>query len=318
MIVQKYERGVSILKKILQEHSGYIKVWRKRKATLAFIVLTFAYLNVVKDHSYSNKLIEYGALEKILPGLKIIGNANNYSDLNDQNPPSLSRVRRDNENLIESERAAACTVDKRKIFNIGLPRTGTMSFTNVLKQYGFRSCHPFAEKTWTMKEVRSFIENPHSKSARRIKRQFSLCDAFSDTPIFGMMEQLLTYFPDARFIVTTREIDTWADSCKRLMSYNCRRASKNYIDYRMHYYGTKCWDETKWRNAYHSHHARISELFPNRILYIPIEMPNQEKLSFLLRYLGCPLINGTSYIHKQHAPGAQTMPGGKSIEKLHS
>jgi len=234
-------------------------------------------------------------------------------------PKTLTAIKKHNEKLIESLASydgTSCASDKRKIFNIGLPRTGTMSFTKVLAQFGFRSCHPFPEKTWTFKEVQSFIKNPRSASSRAIRAQLSKCDAFSDTPIYGMMEQLLEYYPDARFVMTTRKRITWEDSCKRLMEYKCKRLGRNYIDFTIYYYGTKCWDEMRWREAYNTHALKVSKVFGSQVLYIPVELPDPEKLMFLSRYLKCPLKNVTSYIHKQHALGSQTKPGGSGIEKF--
>jgi len=68
----------------------------------------------------------------------------------------LFEIREHNENLLQSlilEKGPRCAFDKRKIFNLGLPRTGTLSIVKVLGQYGFRSCHPFAEKSWTFDEL---------------------------------------------------------------------------------------------------------------------------------------------------------------------
>lgn len=70
------------------------------------------------------------------------------------------------------------------MFFIGLPRTGTMSLIKVLEQYGFRSCQPIAEKSWTFKEVLAFIRNPYSVSAKATRAQLSKCDVFSDTHLW--------------------------------------------------------------------------------------------------------------------------------------
>jgi len=230
----------------------------------------------------------------------------------------LFEIREHNENLLQSlilEKGPRCAFDKRKIFNLGLPRTGTLSIVKVLGQYGFRSCHPFAEKSWTFEEVLSFIRDPNSVAAKAIRVRLSECDMFSDTPIYGMLEQLLHYYPDARFVMTTREKSTWEDSCERLMEYKCNKLGKNYIKFQKYYYGVRCWSQEHWGRAYDEHHLKVSNLLGNRVLYIPIEMPNNEKLRILLRYVKCKMINGTNYVHKQHALGAQRAVGGRGIEK---
>lgn len=80
--------------------------------------------------------------------------------------------------------------------------------------------------------------------------------------------------------MTTRERNTWEDSCERLLQYKCKRLGKNYIDYHMYYFKTKCWDEDRWRKAYDAHHLKVLKVLENNVLYIPVEMPDDEKLTF--------------------------------------
>jgi len=96
------------------------------------------------------------------PGISFLGTSYDDSSLNETDvarkgrPKELFEIRAHNENLLQLlnlEKGPECVANKRKIFNLGLPRTGTLSIVKVLGQYGFRSCHPFAEKSWTFDEL---------------------------------------------------------------------------------------------------------------------------------------------------------------------
>lgn len=86
--------------------------------------------------------------------------------------------------------------NKRKVFAIGLSRTATNSLTHALEELGF-SCG-----LWVNKETGNILE---------WKDVFEY-DALSDTPISFIFETLYYAFPDAYFIYTTREKDSWVKS----------------------------------------------------------------------------------------------------------
>lgn len=90
-----------------------------------------------------------------------------------------------------------------KIFGIGLPRTGTSSLSESLQILGYKTKH-------------------YPKYINEVKKY----DASVDTPIcncYGKLDQL---YPGSKFILTTREIVGWLDSC--------RRASKRFRWHLLH------------------------------------------------------------------------------------
>lgn len=83
-----------------------------------------------------------------------------------------------------------------KVFCIGLSRTATSSLDAALKMLGLQTVH------WV---------NPYTK-ALMSERDLFLFDGFSDIGISWQFEKLYATFPNARFIYTTRPIDSWVRS----------------------------------------------------------------------------------------------------------
>jgi tetratricopeptide (TPR) repeat protein len=83
-----------------------------------------------------------------------------------------------------------------KVFCIGLSKTGTTSLDQALKMLGLQTLH------WA---------NPYTKSTIS-ERDLFLFDGFSDIGISWQFEMLYATFPNARFIYTTRPIESWVKS----------------------------------------------------------------------------------------------------------
>ena len=90
-----------------------------------------------------------------------------------------------------------------KIFCIGLSKTGTHSLTEALRILGYDAVH------WNFTS-RAFR---YTKGGIEIDWAFfDRHDAYSDTPIARIYQQLDARFPDAKFILTLRDPETWLDS----------------------------------------------------------------------------------------------------------
>jgi hypothetical protein len=85
------------------------------------------------------------------------------------------------------------------VFGIGLSRTGTSSLNEALNIMGYHAIH------WI---------NPHTRSLIDID-DFFLFDAFTDIPVSYQFEELYKMFPEAKFVYTTRSINTWEQSIKK-------------------------------------------------------------------------------------------------------
>ena len=83
-----------------------------------------------------------------------------------------------------------------KVFGIGLSRTGTRSFDDALGILGLQSLHWWNDLTMDL--IRP--------------ADLPLFDGFSDTVISAGFEPLFHMFPNARFVLTTRPLDSWVTS----------------------------------------------------------------------------------------------------------
>ena len=93
------------------------------------------------------------------------------------------------------------------IFGLGLSRTGTKSLNSALNILGYNSCHHPAIS-------RAFGGRHSKKTVKNFKRKlFDKYNAYTDTPILLIINILPKLYPDAKYIVTTREIEQWAESC---------------------------------------------------------------------------------------------------------
>ncbi|MFC9222496.1 sulfotransferase family protein [Streptomyces sp. NPDC021218] len=129
-----------------------------------------------------------------------------------------------------------------KVFGIGLARTGTSSLNKALKMLGRTSKH-FPRSYQTVLEY----------------------DCVTDTSVTLGYKYLDFMFPDAKFVLTTRDVDSWLDSMSSLLEH---LASQEIADryHRLHYalYGTVDFDERKLRDAYRRHHEDVADHFRGR------------------------------------------------------
>jgi hypothetical protein len=87
----------------------------------------------------------------------------------------------------------------RKVFGIGLSRTGTHSLTNALNRMGFDAIH------WSNPFTRDLIGTD----------DFLCFDAFTDISISYRFEELFDRFPNASFVYTHRNRSDWTKSISR-------------------------------------------------------------------------------------------------------
>ncbi len=142
----------------------------------------------------------------------------------------------------------------QKIFGIGLPKTGTSSLSAALKILGYQVCD-FPSDESTVAELRA------GNYQLSILKQF---DALTDIPIPAIYPQLDTVYPNSKFILTVRDLNSWLDSC--------RHAPFNQLDavpkpgtkrefYRTLLYGCNQFNEDRFTWVYHSHLKLVYDYF---------------------------------------------------------
>mmetsp|Transcript_13064 Transcript_13064/g.15759 ORF Transcript_13064/g.15759 Transcript_13064/m.15759 type:complete len:307 (-) Transcript_13064:355-1275(-) len=177
---------------------------------------------------------------------------------------------------------------KRRVFNIGLPRTGTLSLVDVFKTLGMgtKACHQFPD--WQWKDVRAFVDD-HTAKAPSVRAGMKKCMHLGDIPTYGMVESLAKAYPRSAFVMTTRELDTWLSSTEKLLAFWVDKLRGDYGHYHKWYFGTKtpAWEREAWTQGYMRHHQKALNLIGDRLLLIPTSMPDDEKMKQLSWFLNC-------------------------------
>lgn len=141
-----------------------------------------------------------------------------------------------------------------KVFGIGLPKTATSSLHTALNILGFDSIH-FPHDNKTIQE----IESGNYKLSLLEKY-----DAVCDVPIPAIFAQLDQCWPGSKFILTTRDINKWLDSCEHA-PFNAGNALPKPNNYRYLYramlYGTIAYNRERFEWVYHTHTKQVMEYF---------------------------------------------------------
>jgi Sulfotransferase domain len=175
--------------------------------------------------------------------------------------------RPDDKNAIFGERFSACFVAlpetrarkldmaQQKVFGIGLSRTGTTSLTEALRILGYRAVHcPLSIVTFNGKRL---------GLNTRVVDQY---DAFTDSPVAGVYRELDKSYPGSKFILTTRPIDKWIASVRRMrLSFVLLEALPKVRCLAKEICGTASFfDEPALLRAYENHGKSVRDYFGNR------------------------------------------------------
>ena len=157
-----------------------------------------------------------------------------------------------------------------KIFGIGFSRTGTLTLATALKLLGYRTVHC-----------------PEDLSV------LDAVDAASDAPVAISFRELDIKYPTSKFILTTRDIDTWLRSMEWLLNHKNRielyePARRLWVeDIRTRAYGTITYDPQKLRTAYDAHLAAVRSHFSERPMdLLEMDLPAGDGWGKLCPFLG--------------------------------
>jgi hypothetical protein len=148
----------------------------------------------------------------------------------------------------------------RKVFGLGLSKTGTSSLGDALNRLGVRTIHyPFDERT--LEELRGG------------NYRLSVLEAFQgivDIPVAPFYAQLDALYPHSKFILTVRERESWLRSCEvhwRLMS----EWRENFPQFKRFHefisacvYGCTEFSRERFRYVYETHERNVREFFRER------------------------------------------------------
>jgi len=188
-----------------------------------------------------------------------------------------------------------------RIFAIGVSKTGTSSLNRALMKLGQVSLHYPAEY---------FKRQAETKAAAIERGENSLVASFGASDWHPEYWNALTNcneheypecdnrYPGSKFILTTREFDSWHKSLSRWWPHDRPGGGKRsktlaaFMDkQRMRVWGRTTYDRVAMREMYEAHRAGVLTYFkkrPNDLLVLPVETPDTSKWILLCDFLGLP------------------------------
>lgn len=192
---------------------------------------------------------------------------------------NLNRVRQ----KIVSERFP--DFEREKIFGIGLSRTGTLSLNSALNRLGFHAIH------WTNPMTMDLID----------RDDFLLFDAFTDISVSHQFEWLYHTFPKSKFVVTTRDAQSWLASV--VLHYQNNHGQGRIRDVgqspsRQRFQGKAALVHDNiyggvdsWLDAYSRYHDRVHSFFQDkpRERFLEMSIVGGDGYEKLCAFLGVPV-----------------------------
>ena len=165
-----------------------------------------------------------------------------------------------------------------KIFNVGLNRSGTASLTQALKILGFRAVHFKCDG----RRVYDVVRDNDRNGRRLLSGLDERFDAFSDFNAYGFFDVLDRQYPNSKFIVTRRDLESWLDS--RARKVNVNRSDPNYRD------GLLKVDRAGWTYDREQFLARVDAYFKSRPCdLLTIHIPGGEAWQALCSFVQRPV-----------------------------
>jgi hypothetical protein len=165
--------------------------------------------------------------------------------------------------------SAALRRHPRKVFGIGLHKTGTSSLNTALRLLGLRPAHfPFDPRT--QQESLALLASGGDRVRLTVLRY---CDGLIDLPGPAIFEALDAAYPGSRFILTVRDREAWLRSCgafwpsviEPYLLDHPREPFSIYLAAAMGaLYGLPTFDREQFSHAYDAHMERVTCHFRGR------------------------------------------------------
>jgi len=204
-------------------------------------------------------------------------------------------------------RALGYGMKRDRVFGIGLSRTGTRSLTAALQVLGYDVEHYPTDK-------RTLNDLVHGNYAFQILDDY---DGITDITVAPFYRELDEIYPDAKFILTTREKKGWLKSCRNHWYGRGAFAKAETEEREIHMkirrflraavYGTYGFDAERFSHVYDMHVRLAREYFADKQdRFLELNIPAGDGFDKLAPFLG------------RDVPSAQVFPhkGKKLTQKL--
>ena len=186
---------------------------------------------------------------------------------------------------------------KGKIFGIGYPKTGTISLNYALILLGYNSIHePHDFEELVYQKIYRF---PQKCRCNQKNIDGSINNPVHWDAITNFGEYIYPFldkeYPNSKFILTTRNTNTWWDSWQNLYNPNHIHKKPDWWKNKIHnlFYDELNYTEYIVKTKYEQHQNQIKSYFKNRqntLLILPIELSDKNKWTLLCKFLDCTVI----------------------------
>ncbi len=147
---------------------------------------------------------------------------------------------------------------KSKLFGIGFHKTGTTSLGIALSILGYKNCKglKYFKAKWSQELTIQFLQEKNYKPFLDFVGDY---DSSQDNPWYLMYEELDNYFPNSKFILTERSVESWRKSC--LYFFKDKKKPIHQI-----IYGTTGFidNELTYLQKYQEHNQKVKAYFKDR------------------------------------------------------
>ncbi|MBI2280246.1 MAG: hypothetical protein HYU68_06110 [Bacteroidetes bacterium] len=166
---------------------------------------------------------------------------------------------------------------KQKVFGLGFHKTGTSSLASALHVLGYKVCG----------EQNKLAENLINGNIQTFIDIAINYDGFEDDPWHLLYKEMDEAFPNSKFILTDRDVDSWYKSCLNHF-YEDTTLIRNF----MYGDGRPNGNEENFKNVYLKHQADVIDYFKDRPNdFIIINFTKGEGWEKLCPFLGVEIPN---------------------------
>ena len=135
-----------------------------------------------------------------------------------------------------------------KILGVGLSRTGTLTLHKALEILGYKCIH------WAPERLADVVDGSNQNP---FFRRYDDVDVVTDIPAAYFYKELWDAYPDCRFILTTRDIESWYRSVAKHYGHVCDSPLQNLV------YGSEIVTEFLYKKKFKDHNDAVRAMIPS-------------------------------------------------------
>ncbi|KAK5134553.1 hypothetical protein LTR08_006338 [Meristemomyces frigidus] len=200
-----------------------------------------------------------------------------------------------------------------KVLALGLGRTGTASLRTALKELGFDDCYHMMSASvenppdclmWS-DALAAKYDGKGTFGREQWDQLFGHCQAICDWPCVAFAKELIEAYPEAKVLVTTRDVDSWHSSTMKTVHWRATEPELQLVakfDWAAGMYQpmlskfwTEFWEgdfEKNGKRRYREYYEEIRSLVPAENL---LEYKMGEGWKPLCEFLDCPVPEGKKF-----------------------